>query len=150
MDLLRETKKSTLYVWVILLSVALVAAQGVTLHVHAIDHDHLQFHNHLHNHENLLDQATSTEPARLSVAHLSADLSHSHHHDRVIYENDACPDGLLTKVSIKLLFTALLFALFVWVLMSVCRHTYIHRSLENIPFLIPFHFIPPSRAPPLI
>jgi len=143
MDLFRKTKKSTLYLWIILLSIALVCAQGVTLHVHVVDHDH-----HHHNHDNLLGQTSTAEHTHISIAHLSADTSHSNHHDQVIYESDACPDCLLTKISNKAPLTALLSVLFILMLIGIYRHTYDRRRIENIHLRYLFHFTPPLRAPP--
>jgi len=146
MDLFRKSKKSALYFWVIFLSTALVCAQGVTLHVHVIDHDHHQ----LHSHDNLLGQSSSVEHTHISIAHLSADSSHSNHHNQVIYESDACPDCLLTKISSKAPLAALLSVLFLLLLISVYRHTYERRREDNILRLFRFHFMPPLRAPPVI
>lgn len=143
MDLFRRTKKSTLYIWVILLSIALVCAQGVKLHVHAIDHDHHQQHNH----DSLLDQFPTAEHTHISITHLSADASHSNHHDQVIYESDACPDCLLTKISSKLPLTALLAVLFM-LLLGVFRQTYVRRREVFVFFSRRCHFTPPLRAPP--
>lgn len=148
MQHLRKMKKSSLVFWVILLSIALLSAQGVMLHVHAVDHDHHQ--RQTHNHDSLLDQQPTAEHTHISIAHLSADTSHSDHHDRVIYENDACPDCLLTKISHKAPVTALIFMLFILLLTGVCRQSYKRRRDDNIHFSWRFHFTPPLRAPPYI
>jgi hypothetical protein len=143
MELFRKTSKSTLYLWVISLSIAVISAQGVTFHVHTLDHDH--YHDQ-HNHP---DQLTLDEHNHISIAHLSADNSHSDHHDQVIYENDACPDCLLTKISSKVPLTALLVALFILLLTGVYRLTYVRRRDDIIFFLRRPHFTPPLRAPPV-
>lgn len=146
MELFRKTKKSTLYYWVIFLSIALVCAQGVTLHVHAVDHDHHQHHSH--NHDSLHEQLSTVEHSHISIAHLSADTSHSNHHDQVIYESDACPDCLLTKISSKAPLAALLSVLFILLLTGTYRNTYERRRDDNILFSCWLYFTPPLRAPP--
>lgn len=143
MNALRNSKKSTLYLWVISLSIALLCAQGVKFHVHTLDHDHH------HDDQNHPDQLTVAEHNHVSIAHLSADNSHSDHHDQVIYESDACPDCLLTKISSKAPFTVLLAALFILLLTGVCRHTYVRRQDDDITILRRSYFAPPLRAPPV-
>ncbi len=146
MELFRKTKKSILLYWVILLSIALVSAQGVTLHVHAVDHTH----HHHHKHDSLPDQLTTAEHTHISIAHLSVDSSHSSHHNRVLFESDACPDCLLTKISSKVPLAALLSVLFVLLMVGVSRQTYQNRRDDIFLFLFWSHFTPPLRAPPVI
>jgi len=109
MYILRKTSQSNLYLWVFVLSVALICAQGVTIHIHAVDHDHLKLHNH--HHDSLEDQQTIADHTHFSIAHLSSDTSHGSHHDQIVYENVACPDCLLLKVANETPFIALLTAL---------------------------------------
>lgn len=141
MKYLRKMKKSTLCLWAVLLSLALLCAQGVKLHVHLLGHDH---HNH-HDHQG---QLLADDHTHISIAHLSLDNSHSDYHDQVVYESDVCPDCLLTKISNKAPLTALLSILFILLLIGVNRHTYeLHRD-DNILFSYWFYFTPPLRAPP--
>ena len=142
---LRKTSKSTLHLWVVLLALALLCAQGVKLHVHALDHDHHQHDHHTHKNELL-----ASDHSHVSIAHLSLDNSHSDHHDKVIYESDACPDCLLTKVSSKLPLAALLAVLFTLLLMGVCRLAFVQRRDIFVFFSRRCHFTPPLRAPPVV
>lgn len=139
---LRNTKKSILCFWVVLLSFTLLCAQGVKLHVHPLSHNH---HSH-HDHQSPL---LVGDHSHISIAHLSLDNSHSNQHDQVIYESDACPDCLLTKISNKVPLTALLAVLFVLLLFGVYRHTYVHRRDVIVLFSRWCHFTPPLRAPPV-
>jgi hypothetical protein len=145
----RKAQKSTLYLWVILLSVTLLCAQGVKLHVHSLDHDH----DHHHGHANLSVTEENihieNEHTHLSIAHLSTDDSHIDHHDEVISESDACPDCLLTKIAAKTPFMALLAILFTLVLSELFRYTLNRRVDEDEP--VPsrrYHLTPVLRAPP--
>jgi hypothetical protein len=145
----RKAQKSTLYLWVILLSVTLLCAQGVKLHVHSLDHDHDHHHGHANlsvTEENLHIENKHTH---LSIAHLSTDDSHIDHHDEVISESDACPDCLLTKIAAKTPFMALLAILFTLVLSELFRYTLNRRVDEDEP--VPsrrYHLTPVLRAPP--
>ncbi|WP_455218554.1 hypothetical protein [Kaarinaea lacus] len=154
MELFRKTNKSILLYWVIFLSITLICAQGVTLHVHTVDHDHFhghsQHHSQQHKHDSLPDQLITAEHTHISIAHLSVDSSHSSHHDRVIFESDACPDCLLTKISSKVPLAALLSVLFILLLFGIYRRTYERRRDDNILYLFRPHFTPPLRAPPVI
>lgn len=141
MKYLRKTKKSTLSLWALLLSLALLCAQGVKLHVHSLSHEH---HNH-HDHQGQLSEGDHTH---ISIAHLSLDNSHSDYHDQVIYESDACPDCLLTKISTKVPLTALVSVLFILLLIGVYRLAYERRRDNNFLFSCWFYFTPPLRAPP--
>lgn len=139
MGSLRKTKKSTLYLWVILLSVALLGSQGLKMHVHDIGHDH-------HNHS---DQITVVEHNHMSIAHLSLDDSHGDHHDKVIYETDACPHCLLTKIFNNIPLTALISLLFISLLFGISRQTYFRHVDEHYIQTRWPHFTPLLRAPPL-
>ena len=141
MKFLRKTTKSTQCLWVVLLSLALLCAQGVKLHVHSLGHDH---HNH-HDHE---DSLLAGDHTHVSTAHLSLDDSHGKYHDQVIYESKACPDCLLTKIFNNVPLTALLSVLFMLLLIGVYRRTDELRRDDNIIFTHCFHLIPPLRAPP--
>lgn len=143
MKYLRKTKKSTLCLWVVLLTFALLSAQGVKLHVHSLGHDH---HNH-HDHQGQLLEGDHTH---ISIAHLSLDNSHSDHHDQVIYESDACPDCLLTKIANKAPLAVLLSVLFILLLIGIYRQTYERRRDDIFSFSYRFHFTPPLRAPPFM
>ena len=139
MGSLRKTKKSTLYLWVILLSVALLGSQGLKMHVHDIGHDH-------HSHS---DQITMVEHSHVSIAHLSLDDSHGNHHDKVIYESDACPECLLTKVFNIIPLTGLISLLFILLLFGSSRYTTIRQGNEHNIQTRWQHFTPLLRAPPL-
>lgn len=139
MQYLRKTKKSTLYLWVALLSLALLCAQGVKLHVHSLGHDH-------HNHH---DQLLVDGHTHVSIAHLSLDDSHVDHHDQVIYESDASPDCMLTKIFNNIPLTALLTLLFVLLLSGIRRHTYMRRRDDDCIKARWPHFTPLLRAPPV-
>jgi len=137
---LRHMKKPTLYVWAFLLSVALLCAQSVKLHVHNfVDHD--QQDNHI-------TTELVTPHSHLSELHLSVDVSHIDHHDEVLLELDASPDGLLKKLGNNILTLALLASLFSLLLVGFYQQ--ILRRYRDNEAIIPwrYHFSPPLRAPP--
>lgn len=144
MILLRQMKKRTLFLWVFLLSTALLCAQGVKLHVHSFgqEHDHDQQYSHI-------AAEAVAEHSHLSEAHLSTDISHGDHHDEVVSELDASPDGLLKKVSSNILTLALLATVFILLLPTFYQQTF-HRRRDKNSFL-PWRYLfsPPLRAPPL-
>lgn len=142
MNFHRKTKNRTLYFWAILLSMALLCAQGVKLHVHDLDHDHDQQHGHI-------PAEDTVEHSHLSVAHLSSDISHADHHEEVVSEIDASQDGLLIKLSSSISLLAILATVFTLLLSGFYRYRfYLRRENDsNIPWR--YHMSPPLRAPPL-
>lgn len=142
MNFYHKTKKRNLYLWAVLLSVALLCAQGVKLHVHDLNHDHDQQHSH--------SPAEGTvNHSHLSVAHLSSDTSHVDHHEEVVTEIDTSQDGLLIKVSSSISLLALLATVLTLLLPGFNRYTFLPRRENgtNIPWR--YHISPPLRAPPL-
>lgn len=142
MRFFRETKKRTLYLWTILLSLALLCAQGVKLHTHDLDHNHDQQHGHT-------PSEAAVEHSHLSEAHLSTDVSHDDHHDEMTSELDANPNGLLKKVSNSVLTLALLATVFILLFPGFYQQIF-HRRRGKAIF-IPWRYLlsPPLRAPPL-
>ncbi|MFT6264041.1 MAG: hypothetical protein ACJAWS_000173 [Oleiphilaceae bacterium] len=135
----RKTNKRLLAVWSILLSLLMLNAQGVTLHVHNIEHDPLQNH---HSIDDLNDHSY------LKLVHLTTDSSHEGHHADVTSEINACPDCLVNQVLSKITMIALQVMALIWILLVVCRTDFprIHSNIKH-PWR---HYISPQlRAPPL-
>ena len=143
MNTFRKFKKSTLYVWIVVLSVSFLISQNLTLHAHPIGHDH-----HIH-HDHNPDQFSVTDHSHVSIAHLSLDDSHADHHDQVIYESDASPDCLLIKILDNIPLTALMSLLFVLLLFGICRNTYFRQWDKHNIRTRWSHFTPLLRAPPV-
>jgi hypothetical protein len=142
MTFFRQTTKRTLFLWALLLSIALLCAQGVKLHVHSIDHDHDRQHSHI-------AAEAVAEHSHLSEAHLSSDVSHGDHHDEVVSELDVSPDGLLKKASSNVVVLALLAAVFTLLLPGLYQQIF-HRRRDK-DAILPWRYLlsPPPRAPPL-
>jgi len=140
MNFFRQTKKRTLFLWVLLLSIALLCAQGVKLHAHSLDHD--QEHSHI-------GVLAATEHSQLSKVHLSTDVSHEDHHDEVTSEIDVSSYGFLKKVSNSVLTLALFVTLLILFNTGFYRQIFARRH-NKIAF-IPRRYVnsPPLRAPPL-
>lgn len=120
---------------------ALLCAQSVKLHVHNFDHDHDQRHGHI--------TAGAAEHSHLSEAHLSTDVSHGDHHDEVVSELDASPDGLLKKASSNVVVLALLATLFTLLLPGFYQQIFHRRRDKGAILPRRYHLFPPLRAPPL-
>lgn len=125
-----------------MLSIALLCAQGVKLHVHDLDHGHDQQHAHT-------PAEGTAEHSHLSTAHLSSDISHTDHHDEIASEVDASQDGLLVKISNSIFLLAILAYAFIVFLPGFYRFTFSRRRENNTNIPWRYHISPPLRAPPL-
>ena len=143
MILSHQTTKRSRYFWNVILSFALLCAQGVKLHVHSLDHASKQ--NHTHNHMVFEDTASHSH---LSIAHYSTDLSHSDYHDEVVSEMDASPHGLLEKVSNSVRTLALLAVFLTLFCLYFYRNLLYKRLLNGTVIHWRYLFSPPLRAPP--
>ncbi len=136
----RQMKTCVLSLWVLVLSVTLLCAQGVTLHVHSLGHD--QQHTH-----------TSSEAvpghSHLSEVHLSTDVSHAEYHNEVASELDMSPDVLPKKVSSSVLVLALLIPILALFLSGVYQRLFRRYYDRSVVFPWRYLFSPPLRAPPI-
>lgn len=121
---------------------ALLFVQGVKIHVHSIDHDHDQQHSYI-------TAKGVTEHSHLSEVHLSSDISHGGHHDEVVSEFDASPDGLLKKFSSNVVMLALLATVHSLLSLGFYKQTFHRRRDEGAILPWRYLFSPPPRAPPL-
>lgn len=142
MNYFRKTIKRYLSLWAILLSLALLFAQGVKLHVHELAHGHEQHRGHI-------AAAETLEHSHLSVAHLSSDISHSDHHQEVLSEIDASQDGIQVKMYNGILLPAILAIFFTLILPGFYRFTFHTRRANDKIIPWRYHISPPLRAPPL-
>ena len=125
-----------------LLSLFLLCAQGVGLHIHSLDHHHDHKHSHNHATEEMGDHA------HLSKAHFAFVGSHSDHHHGIASEIDVSPYGLLK--SIDNLFAIALFDLLFAFFTFVCLRRLLRYCRER-KLTLRGHYLlsPPLRAPPL-
>lgn len=138
MDFFRKIDKRILIAWTVLLSLLMLSAQGVTLHVHSFDHDSHQGHHSIDN---------INGHSHIGGAHLSLDSSHQDHHDETTTVIDACPD-CLKQVASNLLMAALIGIVLFLPVPGLYRNKFpINRGNVSLPRR--FHLIPPLRAPPL-
>jgi hypothetical protein len=142
----RQTETRPLFLWILLLSIALLCAQGVTLHVHDLGHGLDRKHDLQHSH---IDSEFVAEHAHLSEAHLSTDVSHGDHHDELVSELDASPDGLLKKVSTSVLTLALFAAVLALLFPHFYQLTFLRRRDKDVILSWRYLLSPPLRAPPL-
>ncbi len=144
MDFFRQIDRRILLLWALLLSLALLCAQGgAKLHVHDLDHGHDDHHSHHHPVDEMADHS------HLSKAHFIHDTSHNDHHNGVASEIDVAPDGLL-KNSNDNIFPITLFALFFTLITFVPSRWLVTYYRENKRVLHNRYLLsPPLRAPPL-
>lgn len=143
MNLFRLHSSPVTFFWIILLSISLLVAQNLQLHVHDLDQDPVEYDGH--------DTAGVIDAAHqhLGIKHLSIDTSHADHHDVLMVEMDASPDGIMLQSSTSTPSLALL-ALFVMLSILTGYSQYrpaIRRKADIVPRWR-FHLIPLLRAPP--
>ena len=143
MNSFRPHNSSTVFIWIALLSVALLVTQNLKFHVHTMDHDPVQSDHHAST------IATPAEHEHTDLMHLSIDASHADHHDSVIVETDANLDRIFQQLTSKaspidlLALCLVLFILF--------RQIFQRSTIRHACSVLPrqrFHLIPPLRAPP--
>jgi hypothetical protein len=139
MEDFRRINNKLMPAWAVLLSLLILSAQGVTLHIHSVDHDPHQSH---HSIDDLIDHE---HPGQ---AHVSFDSSHQDHHDEVASEIEACPDCILKQVSANLLSIALV-AIVLFLLTPGFYRTRLLYNRGKVSLPPQFHILPPLRAPPL-
>ena len=132
MQAFRKINKEIRLPLAILLSLLLLCAQGVTLHVHSFEHDSFQSH---HSIDNL------NEHSHLNVAHLTIDASHDEHHGNVSSEIAASPNYILNQISSNMIMLALLTIILMLVLPILCRYILFHIHF-NINRLWQYYFSP--------
>lgn len=138
----RHTNKKTLLLWSLILSLAILFAQGTKLHVHDLGPDHKNTPDH---HQAIND---SNDPVNLSKLHFSHDNSHSEHLHDIVAEVDASPTGLLKNSINKVYSVFFLVTIFSFFLFFPSQPV-IQRRLENTIFPRKHYALShPLRAPP--
>ena len=140
MIFVRDIQKRTLILWVLLLSIALLCAQGTKLHVHSFAHDH-------EPHQSIAPEL-ATEHLHQSSIHLTTDISHADHHDEVVTEQDANPQALLKKVSGYGPMLAIFIIAFAFLLHSFNVIKLYYRRDTDLILTRRYILSPPLRAPP--
>ena len=125
---------------IILLSL-LVMGQGVTLHVHDLDHSHS-------HHQQVIDEAEYHDHHSNNL-HYAIDGSHADHHDESVTEIDITPNGVMKLVISQVLIA---FALIFYLLILPIRSHFLGRvhfanDLSLVKYLC-YLLSPPLRAPP--
>ena len=143
MYLFRKTSKKpkSLWIWALLISVALLCNQSVRLHIHDLDHAHDQLLTH--------DSAEGIEEHSHSTnAHLVFDNSHSEHHTDIVAEIDTSPSAVLAKISNTVLTLAFLVSILAFLLPRFYEHKIYRRTINDTITLWRYQFSPPLRGPP--
>lgn len=121
--------------WVLFLSLALLCAQSVKLHVHDLDHTHTSS-------ESVINHSHTSE------FHLSVDVSHAEYHHQAMPEIDLGMSALLNNISAKMITLALLVTLIILCLHSLYPVSFSRRRRVAANAFSRYHFSPPLRAPP--
>ena len=142
MFIYRRTYRRTVLLLSLLVFLSPLCSPSATLHVHSLDHGHDEYFDHSH----AVDEAR--DHSRLSKAHYAHDVSHDDHHDGLVSEFDASPDGVLKSLSNNI-FALVLFALLFTLVSPApsCRVVQRHRESTH-PLHRPRLLSPPLRAPP--
>ncbi len=141
MNFFRRTQKRTLILWTILLSVSILCAQGVRLHVHGFEH------SHQNNHHDSIEAFDNGHVHPTSI-HLASDISHNDHHGGVVPELDLGMDGFMKKLSVTDLSLALVSLLVLLLAPALIRRIYRTDRIQRTAFLTRYLHSPPLRAPP--
>jgi len=143
MEYFRQINRQTLLILSLLISLSLLSAQGVNLHVHSLDHGHDDHQGHAH----AIDEADGH--SHLSKAHFTHDTSHDDHHNGVISEIDISSDGVLKKASSSIFAIALIVFLFALLVLTPSLQLIVGRWHERKLFSYRYYSLsPPLRAPP--
>lgn len=121
----------------LLMSAALLLAQGKAVHVHAVDQPH--------EHPSLQQVSGHSHQ---SIAHLADDFSHPEHHHGVIAENDFAQTGLLSKVPGNSWLPALPASVVILFVLMLFQAPSLRRRIIKGPLLPPRYLSPLLRAPP--
>lgn len=135
-------RKQTLVAWILLLSIALISSQGLSLHVHSFGSDH-------ESHDNIAPEMAA-EHSHQSEIHLTKKVSHFDHHDEVISELNTSSQILLKKVSSNSIFLAILMIVVTLLVYHGYMQGVIFRRDDNCANLVQRYLLsPPLRAPPV-
>ncbi|MDO7597832.1 MAG: hypothetical protein MUR51_09170 [Pseudomonadota bacterium] len=141
MSFFKRMHKPTLFLWVLLLSVAQLCAQGVKLHVHSFGHDHESRHS--------IAPEVAAGHLHQSGIHLTTDLSHADHHDEVISEQGLNSQVLLKKITSYGPMLAIFVMVFTFLLHNFNVITLHRRRDKNVITVRRYILSPPLRAPPV-
>ena len=141
MECCRRIIKQTSLLWSLLLSLSLLCAQGVGLHVHSLENGHDDL-NHVHA-ADLFDSHSY-----MGKAHLVLDTSHSDHHDSSVSEIDIKPDGVLKKAGNNIFAIALIVFLVTFLVFTSSRQLIFHQREIKLVLRKYYTLSPPLRAPP--
>ena len=145
MNFFRQLQKPTLLLWTVALSLAILCAQGVKLHVHDFEHEHGTSH---HDQIDVGSAMASSDHSHANGIHFANDISHVDHHGGNIPELDISPDGLLKKISSSVLTLALLAIFLLSFLPRLTRESYQRHHHIRLRLSRPYYYSPPLRAPP--
>jgi hypothetical protein len=137
----QRVHKPTLFLWVLLLSEALLCAQGVKLHVNSFGHDHEPRHS--------IAPELATGHLHQSGIHLTTDVSHATHHDEVISEQGLNSQALLKKISSYGPMLTIFLIAFTFLLHSFSVITLHYRRDKDVITVRRYILSPPLRAPPV-
>ena len=142
MNFFRAHSSPVSFIWNVLLSISLLFTSNLSFHVHDLDIDPTH-----HSEPGLTDSGVGHD--HIVNKHLSIDTSHADHHDTVMVEMGAIPEGLAQQPS-SLAFAMDLAALLLLVFMSIEYPPFRPRfgRIKDRPPPRRFYLTPLLRAPP--
>ncbi|MEW8200329.1 MAG: hypothetical protein AB2777_22095 [Candidatus Thiodiazotropha endolucinida] len=142
MNYFRSLSKPVVFVWIALLSVAMLFASNLNFHVHDLDID-------LTHHSEPGLKGSDVGHDHVVNRHLSIDSSHADHHDTVMVEMRATPDGVAQQPS-SLTFAMDLAALLLLVFVLIKYPSFRPRfgRIKDRPPIKRLYLTPLLRAPP--
>jgi len=141
MEFFRRINRLALLLWSVLITLSLLSAQGVALHVHSFEHGSDE--SHVHGMDEVSDHA------HLNQVHFTYDETHNDYHDGVVSEIDVSPEGLLKSFNNVLAIVLVAFIVSVVMLSTarllLCRY-------RDSKLTVNKHYVlsPPLRAPPAL
>ena len=134
-------QKRTLFLWVLLLSIAVISAQGSVLHVHSFGSGH-------DSHDSIAPEIAA-QHSHQNTIHLAKDSSHSDHHGEVISELNTNHQALLKNASSNNTILAILASVVTLLIDSGYSPGIVHRrDNNNVASVRRYLFSPPLRSPP--
>ncbi|NQY25688.1 MAG: hypothetical protein HRT92_00760 [Piscirickettsiaceae bacterium] len=140
MILFRQLRNRSLILWVLLLSIAVISAQGSVLHVHNFGSDH--------DSRDSIAPEIAAQHSHQHGVHLAKDISHYDHHDEVIAEIDTNHQALLKKSSSNNTILAILIVMITLLVYRFYMQSIVRRHDDNVTLVLRYLLSPPLRAPP--
>ena len=141
MEFFRRINRFALLLGSVLITLSLLSAQGVALHVHSFEHGSNESHAH--------GMDGASDHAHLNQVHFIYDETHHDYHDGVVSEIDVSPEVLLKSFNNILAIVSVAFFVLL-VLLPALRQLVCRYRASKLIFNKHYALSPPLRAPPAL